>query len=278
MNRPRRCQLFTPLEGLDKSLDFPKTARFQRTKAVSTIMTNLGATLLYMLVSAQTISVYAHADQNVFTGQDERGDDTVRTSTVADDTPPSTPSSNFKIRTGRSEGTGRGGDRLLELESTSKMSFFPRDIALSTVLIERMNKYFGKCVSDAAKAAGMGTVTDINVSHMGGYVNRRINNGSKNPSRSWSLHSSGRALDIGRIDVVANGKTYRVPMTKASHDGRNGREEKAFYRAFTKCWSTNNKNNCGSKSLLDCNYNSKHHDHVHIALPFCPRKRGIASE
>ncbi|MCC6138243.1 MAG: extensin family protein [Bdellovibrionaceae bacterium] len=229
-------------------------------------------------MSIEFLAVYASADDNNMFVKRENAttdDDITSNSTKNDETPSDNAASSFKISTGASVGHGRGGDRLLDIKSTSKLSFFPRDIALSEVLVNEMNKDFGKCVQESATAAGMGKVTDINVSHMGGYRDRRVNNGGR--SKSWSLHATGRALDIGRIDIVAGGKTHRIPMTKGTNDGRNGRAGSRFYKTFNACWAKNNKNSCGTKSILDCNYNSLHHDHVHISLPYCPRKPGIAS-
>lgn len=261
---------------LDKFLDLLKTPLFTRLKAVSVYMSQICAALLVVFLSVEFLAGDASADQNVFASRDDDSE-VVSGQTQTDKPSYNTTNSLFQINTGRNIGTGRGGDKLVDIGSTTTMSFFPRDLALSTVLVESMNKYLGLCVSDSARAAGLGTVTDINVSHMGGYVNRKINNGSRNKSRPWSLHASGRALDIGRIDIVAGGKKLNIPMTKASHDGRNGSHESRFYKEFTKCWAKYNKNKCGYKTSLDCNHNRLHYDHVHIALPFCKRKPGIAS-
>lgn len=262
---------------LDKFLDLLGKPLFNQCKAVSVYMTKIGTLLLAAFISVEFLVAYASANQNVFASRD---DDTVSTGTVDHNSPQThaTTPAGLKIDNDGYEGRARGGDRLIDVGSTSTMSFFPRDLALSEVLVKEMDKNFGKCVQEAANAAGLrGTVTDINVAHMGGHNDRRINNGSRRRNRSWSLHSSGRALDIGRIDFTVGGKTLRVPMTIGSSRGRNGSEESRFYKGFVACWKKNVVNRCGSKTVLDCNHNRLHHDHVHISVPFCPRKPGIAS-
>lgn len=227
---------------LDKFLEILRVPLFKRFKAVSIYMTKICALLAVVFVSIEFLAASASAsdDNNVFVQRDNTADDAVSTRR---DTAPTTrrASSEFNLNARNSIGRGRGGDRLLDVNSSSNLSFFPRDLALSEVLVQKMNQVFGACVQESATAAGLGNVSDINVSHMGGYVNRRVNNGRRG-SNAWSLHSTGRALDIGRIDVTAGGKKYRIPMTKASHDGRNGRHESRFYKAFTACWAKEAKN------------------------------------
>lgn len=221
-------------------------------------------------------------DQNTFvdTGDGEDAGEVVqtpRTRPVRRITPAALPSQ-FNVESGSVLGRGRGGDRLVHVPSNNTLSFFPRNLVLSENLVGAINKDLGRCVQNAIHAGGVaGNVESINVSQMGGWQDRRINNGSASSYRPWSLHSTGRALDIGRIDVTVNGRVYRIPMTKASSDGRNGRIERAFYKGFVDCWSKSTRTCYGGKTVLDCKYNHLHHDHVHIALPFCPRKPGIAS-
>ena len=262
---------------LDKFLDLLSKPLFKRTKAVSTYMTKICTLLAVALLSIEFLAASTSvANQNVFASRD---DDTVTSPTQAPDAPSTPTVSGFKVNTGSSIGRGRGGDRLLEVESSSTLTFHPKgDLALSDVLIKAMDTTFATCVKESANAAGLrGEVSNINVSHMGGYTNRRINNGSRSRSRSWSLHSTGRALDISGIDVTIGGKKLSVPMTIGTYNGRNGSQDSRFYRAFTACWKKRNTNKCGSKTVLDCNHNRLHHNHVHISLPYCPRKPGIAS-
>ena len=273
----------------DKKPEFTRGLLFPLDKTVSTIMRRLFVLAFLFTSGCDSLMVFkVSAQQNLFvTGKQQAsasGSSEVVSGAGETAVPADTRSSDnrFNISTGSSPGRGRGGDRLLRVSSTETMSFFPRNnLALSSVLIEAMNRNFSQCVIDSARAAGIsGNITNINVSHMGGYVDRRVNNGSRSRNRAWSLHASGRALDVGRIDFTVNGRSYRVPMTKRTHDGRDstlGNQGRLFYRAFSSCWSEKNRNTCGSRAALDCNYNSLHHDHIHIAVPFCPRKPGIAS-
>lgn len=269
----------------DKTPELTRRLLFILNKAVSHIMTKLFIlTILFGVGIDAFVVLNASAQQNMFITGSKRpaSQDTEVVSAGEAATPAAaaTPG-RFNVGRGSSIGRGRGGDRLYRVTSSDTMSVFPRSLALSETLIEAMTTHFGQCVADSARAAGItGTVSNINISHMGGYVDRRVNNGSRRAGRPWSLHASGRALDIGRIDFTVGGRSYRVPMTKRTHDGRDstlGNQGRLFYRAFSACWSEKNRNSCGSSPALDCNYNRLHHDHIHIAVPFCPRKPGIAS-
>lgn len=101
------------------------------------------------------------------------------------------------------------------------------------------------------------------------------------PSGNLSLHYAARALDIWQIDVIFNDNTtLNTPMTV---DSRN----KPFYKKFNDCWEREteatmrrlypNNRRCHSyDGLIDCSRND-HRDHVHVSLPYCPKKSGYNS-
>lgn len=237
-------------------------------------MTKIGTLLFAAFVSVEILAVYASANQNVFAERD----DTVSTSAGQNTSNDVTAtSSRLKIELGRSVGRGKGGDRLHTVKSGSGISFQPRNAALSAKFVEKMNEELPTCVAQAANDAGYrGAVSSINIKHKGGYVNRRVRGG-----RSWSMHSTGRALDISGIDVTIGGRKLSVPLTKPSYNQGPDSAKGAFYRKFVSCWNESVKNKCGSKGAIDCvsgsrRMNRLHTDHVHLALPFCPKEPGIA--
>ncbi len=105
--------------------------------------------------------------------------------------------------------------------------------------------------------------------------------GGARPSGNLSLHYAARALDIWQIDVVfEDNTTLNTPMTVAS-------KNLPFYKKFNDCWEREtvaalrrqypNNRSCHSyDGLIDCSQRD-HRDHVHVALPYCPKKRGFNS-
>jgi hypothetical protein len=261
---------------LDETIEVTPYPLLFSSNAVEINMTKWTFILAILFSSIDIMSTPANAfEQNRFLTTDavstDRGDNYNDISNL----PTTTPSKDFRI-SGRKIGSrGVGGDFLLSVGSTSTMSFFPRNPTLSEKMVEHMNKVIPICVTEGVRSAGYsGTVSNINIAHYGGYVNRRVNNGRRGP-RVMSMHSTGRSMDLSRIDVVVGGKKLNIPMTIGSNSGRNGRSESKFYKSFNECWKRHTAR-CNAKGILDCNHNRLHHDHVHISLPFCPRKRGIA--
>lgn len=186
----------------------------------------------------------------------------------------------FKVKTGKSPGKARGGDKLLRIENSGSLSFSPqqKSLALSENLIKSINENLHVCVQNAANKAGFqGELSAIHIEHMGGWVDRRVKNKSR--SKPWSLHATGRALDISSIDFTMGGKKYKIPMTIDTYKNKSPYKKSGskFYKEFSSCWSKENTNKCGFRPTIDCTVNTLHHDHIHISLPFCPRKKGIAS-
>lgn len=98
---------------------------------------------------------------------------------------------------------------------------------------------------------------------------------------NMSLHFAGRALDIWQIDVIfQDNTTLNTPMTVAS-------KNLPFYKKFNDCWEREtvaalrrqypNNRRCHSyDGLIDCSRRD-HRDHVHVSLPYCPKKTGYNS-
>lgn len=242
-------------------------------------MTKILTVFLAVLISVEFLGGSASANQNVFARQD----DTVSSGDNRDATQSPAVHTNLRVASGMDidlgarEGRGMGGDVLYDVQSGSDISFQPSQVTLSVEFVKKMNEILPNCVAKAANAAGYsGTVSHIKIENMGGYNNRRMRNG-----RKMSMHSTGRALDISGFEVTIGGQKLDVPMTAASYRG--GGKKKAFYTTFAKCWSEGVKNRCGNEGVIDCHSGSRslnrlHHDHLHVLLPFCPRKAGIATK
>ena len=129
-----------------------------------------------------------------------------------------------------------------------------------------------RCVNEALRSEGLPTASHIHVQNMGSYSYRAARGSSQ-----LSMHATGRSLDISAFNLtLSNGQRVNVPMTIASGNRR-------FYNAFVQCWRTTIRGtqpgcrNSRVAGAIDCRQRL-HHDHVHISLPFCPRKPGIISD
>ncbi|MBY0316757.1 MAG: extensin family protein [Bdellovibrionales bacterium] len=129
-----------------------------------------------------------------------------------------------------------------------------------------------RCVNEALRSEGLPAASHIHVQNMGSYSYRAARGSSQ-----LSMHATGRSLDISAFNLtLSNGQRVNVPMTIASGNRR-------FYNAFVQCWRTTIRGtqpgcrNSRVAGAIDCRQRL-HHDHVHISLPFCPRKPGIISD
>jgi hypothetical protein len=142
------------------------------------------------------------------------------------------------------------------------------DVTIAMSFAPVLMKNLPLCIAEAAKAKGIQRpIKQTNVYNANSYTRRRSASGQ------WSLHSTGRAFDIYQIDVqFADGTWLRTPMTIASKKDK-------FYKSFNACWEriTKASNRCGFDGLIDCNDNKAHHDHVHLSMPYCPKKSGYSS-
>jgi len=122
------------------------------------------------------------------------------------------------------------------------------------------------CARSAAQSAFGFTPSSVKLRTGEGQVSatRRSSNGR------YSTHSIGRALDIFEIDLY-NGAAHNSVRMHRNHMTQRG--HRTFYMEFGDCWRQvvrnargNEAGTCGS-GCLDFNYNSDHHDHMHLSLP-----------
>jgi hypothetical protein len=136
-------------------------------------------------------------------------------------------------------------------------------------MARHMDEHFLRCVQVAAEAAGMQKPERIHINHMGCYNVRTVAG-----SNTMSLHSHGRALDIGAIIFKPSGE--RVSMHVRNADGRN----RNFYSALRVCWARSLPENCrtggGREAFGSIGYpgsrgpgNDSHNDHLHLSFPPC---------
>ncbi len=176
-----------------------------------------------------------------------------------------------------------GGGKAGYLKACGRVQFgspcFPKDNAhmVTEEFSDFMMQQMPKCVSEGLKAQGHSANFKKLVIIGDTYANREIRGGSR-----MSMHSTGRGIDLWDLNIVLeNGQKYDVNMTRASFKSS---KYSKFYKTFVACWQNANKSRCSGKSgltrrsgALDCTFNSAHHNHVHLSMPFCPRKSGIAS-
>lgn len=132
------------------------------------------------------------------------------------------------------------------------------------------------CVAEGVRASGYSKpIKQTKV-----YNAKSVRTGTDNDG-NMSLHFTGRALDIWQIDVIfEDNTTLNTPMTVAS-------KNLPFYKKFNDCWEREtvaalrrqypNNRSCHSyDGLIDCSRRD-HRDHVHVSLPYCPKKTGYNS-
>jgi hypothetical protein len=136
-------------------------------------------------------------------------------------------------------------------------------------MARHMDEHFLRCVQDAAEAVGMQRPERIHINHMGCHNVRTVAG-----SNTMSLHSYGRALDIGAIIFKPSGE--RVSMHVRHADSRN----RSFYNSIRVCWARSLPENCrtrgGREAFGSIGYpgsngpgNDSHNDHLHLSFPPC---------
>lgn len=190
-----------------------------------------------------------------------------------------------KDYTVRSKGTKAGnGEKLVSLSSCGSIRLISGDKtkknegtcdplvtseSFSKVLMTQMPL----CIAEGVKSAGIKTpIKKTNVYNAGSLR-------TENPGRSrLSLHFAARAIDIWDIDVqFTDGTWLKTPMRVES-------KNKPFYKSFNACWARLTvaamkkiDPKCdGLSGMIDCR-DANHRDHVHLSLPYCPKKSGWRS-
>ncbi len=135
---------------------------------------------------------------------------------------------------------------------------------------KHMDEHFLGCVQKSADAAGLPKPESIHINHMGCYNER-----NKRGSGQRSLHSLGRALDIGAIIFKPSGTKMKMHVNQ-SNDPKNLQ----FYSELRKCWANTLPASCrtgraeegfGSVGHWRSGRpaDSNHSDHLHLAYPPC---------
>jgi hypothetical protein len=136
-------------------------------------------------------------------------------------------------------------------------------------MAEHMNQHFLGCVQAAAEAAGMEKPEKIHINHMGCHVVRTVRGSS-----TMSLHSHGRALDIGAIIFKPSGRRVSMHVREARGPNRD------FYNSLRACWARSLpaacRNGSGREAFGSIGYpgsqgpgNNDHNDHLHLSFPPC---------
>ncbi|MBY0385879.1 hypothetical protein K2X05_12040 [bacterium] len=199
-------------------------------------------------------------------------------------TPPSTPQKNYSISRNGYFGSQRA--LLYSLRSCEPIKFMSgtkpskpaREKNCSPIEVD---KAFGEllmsdlpiCIAEGVKASGVTKkIKRTNIYNDGTFADRDTSSGS------ISLHANARAIDINRIDVQFEDNTWlNTPMTINS-------KKNAFYVNFNKCWVNRTIARMKKESTKSCHYfkgvidckDKYHTNHVHLSMPYCPRRRGFA--
>ena len=137
-------------------------------------------------------------------------------------------------------------------------------------MAQHMDKVFLSCVQQSAQAAGFTPPAAIHINHMGCHHVRTVAGSS-----TMSLHSWGRALDIGAIIFKPSGQKMSMHIRDSNKPG-----SREFYNALRNCWARNLPASCrgggGRESFGSIGYNGsngpangKHADHMHLSWPPC---------
>lgn len=203
-------------------------------------------------------------------------------------TPPRRPVefSSYSAQTSFSPAQLIGGDRAVTVNGCGQNLTFGstarhcKNLTLSSTFSQFLLKNLPQCVNFALRSEGKPSARSIHTLDLNDF-SRRAATGS---SAHWSMHSTGRAIDIGGFEIeLANGNRISTSMATPGH------QQSRFAKQFLSCWRNavqNNQPNCPRKSsrsgklmwgAITCDEDPHHHhNHFHLALPFCPGKPGIA--
>jgi len=132
-----------------------------------------------------------------------------------------------------------------------------------------LNQNLQKCVNLALAQIGKKPSVTLHIDHKGILADTRHN--------SKSNHSVGRAIDISGFEVTMEDGTKK--LLKYSKSSQKGSLESQFFPQFRSCWSKKMeqaKSNCPGRDPKGSigHEDHRHTHHLHISLPYCPRKGG----
>lgn len=143
-----------------------------------------------------------------------------------------------------------------------------------------MDKHFNKCVAEGSKKSGISSqIKYVELTNVGTFSDRNIRN-HKGTGSAKSLHAVARAIDFNDIIVHHDGGTQKFTVgIKPKTD---------FELAFQMCWSATIPTgaNCEpgkeaySKGKFYGSLGSEFYQgafkHLHVSLPYCPKRQGFA--
>ncbi len=197
---------------------------------------------------------------------------------------PATPTRDYTVR---SAGSRADGEALVNLRSCNSIVFISGQrsnrnrnncdtLKTAGSFVETLMRQLPLCIAEGVRASGISKpIKNTKV------YNAHSLRTTRQTSDCRSIHYKARALDIWGMDVTFEDGTNLY--TKMHIDDRN----RPFYKEFNKCWERETKaamrreypssRRCHSyDGLIDCS-RSDHRDHVHVSLPYCPKKTGYCS-
>lgn len=180
-----------------------------------------------------------------------------------------------------SAGSKAHGEKLVNLRSCGKLTFISGDkvdgnrskcdtLLTAESFVSTLMTQMPFCIQEAVIAKGITKPIKKSNIYNGGSIRTEPAYGD------LSLHYKARAIDVWQIDVIfEDGSSLKTPMKIQSKND-------VFYKKFNACWERLTKakmkkinTQCQRyDGALDCNYNKAHHTHVHLSLPYCPKKTG----
>ncbi len=195
-----------------------------------------------------------------------------------------TPPAPARDYTVRSAGSRADGEDLVNIRSCNSIIFIsgPRgtnnrngcdELKTARSFADTLMHQLPLCIAEGVRASGISKpIKNTKI------YNAHSVRSTPQTSDCRSLHYKGRAFDIWGMDVTFEDGTTLYTKMHIDHRSR------PFYKEFNKCWERETKavmrrtnRQCERyDGLLDC-ADRDHRDHVHVSLPYCPKKPGYCS-
>lgn len=164
--------------------------------------------------------------------------------------------------------------------------------AISAEYADHLNRYLRGCVFRALVAAPAGSgmipksesaIEKIEFAHTYDVLTppRSIVNSDSSSGTSESLHSFGRAIDFTQFRIRvrnSDGGSSEIVQSVGNSLSRN------FERHFRTCWAESQQKKCNVRSIggtykgvLGYDFYRGRQSHLHLSLPYCERRRGVAT-
>lgn len=133
---------------------------------------------------------------------------------------------------------------------------------------------FPTCLADGLKVIGWEKPQAVIVHSVMMYMH-------KGRSGRLSLHAPARAVDMSKLELVYNGESRDLLLSKANHKNnpasQDSTPERKFYESFRRCWDNQLVEKHGCDTWKKTGYRGSvgwedgaHQNHLHLSRPYCP--------